>query len=266
MLNIFNFSLQDATDTVAKEGYKLAEMVTNEAGEMVMSVDMVGVSFWIATAIMATGALFFFMERSTVKPGWQTSLTVAALVCFVAFWHYLYMREVWVETSTSPTVYRYIDWLVTVPMQIVEFYLILSAVVAVSLGVFWNLLIASLVMLVFGFLGEANMMDPMIAFVVSMAGWLYIIYYVFAGEAAKLKDSAGNEALSFAFNGIKWIVTIGWSIYPIGYALAYLGGGEAVDVNTLNIVYNLADLINKFLFGLVMWYAAMMDSGVRKGS
>ena len=68
MLNIFNFSLQDATDTVAKEGYKLAEMVTNEAGEMVMSVDMVGVSFWIATAIMATGALFFFMERSTVKP------------------------------------------------------------------------------------------------------------------------------------------------------------------------------------------------------
>ncbi len=47
--------------------------------------DYVGVSFWIATAVMATGALFFFMERSTVKPAWQTSLTVAALVCFVAF-------------------------------------------------------------------------------------------------------------------------------------------------------------------------------------
>ena len=55
--------------------------------------DYVGVSFWIATAVMATGALFFFMERSTVKPAWQTSLTVAALVCFVAFWHYLYMRR-----------------------------------------------------------------------------------------------------------------------------------------------------------------------------
>ena len=169
--------------------------------------DYVGVSFWIATAVMATGALFFFMERSTVKPAWQTSLTVAALVCFVAFWHYLYMRDVWVATGESPTVYRYIDWLVTVPMQIVEFYLILSAVVAVSLSVFWNLLAASLVMLVFGYLGETGLMDATVAFIPSMAGWIYIIYYVFAGPAAKIKEAAGNEALTFAFDGIKWIVT-----------------------------------------------------------
>ena len=60
------------------------------------------------------------------------------------------------------------------------------------------------------------------------------------------------------------LTTIGWSIYPIGYALGYLGGG--VDMSSLNIIYNLADLINKFLFGLVIWYAAMMDSGVKKGS
>ena len=227
--------------------------------------DYVGVSFWIATAVMLAGALFFFVERSTVKPAWQTSLTVAALVCLVAFWHYLYMRDVWVATGESPTVYRYIDWLITVPMQIVEFYLILTAVVAVSLSVFWNLLGASLVMLIFGYLGETGLMDATVAFVPAMAGWLYIIYYVFAGEAAKIKDAAGNEALSFAFNGIKWIVTIGWSIYPIGYALGYLGGGN-VDMDSLNIIYNLADLINKFLFGLVIWYAAMMDSGVKKGS
>jgi len=216
-------------------------------------VDYVGVSFWIATAIMATGALFFFMERSTVKASWQTSLTVAALVCFVAFWHYLYMRDVWVATGESPTV----------PMQIVEFYLILSAVVAVSLGVFWNLLVAALVMLVTGYMGETGLADATLMFAVSMAAWIYIIYYVFAGEAAKIKDAAGNEALSFAFNGIKWIVTIGWSIYPIGYFLGYLGGG--VDGNALNTIYNLADLVNKFLFGLVIWYAAMMDSGVKKG-
>ncbi len=94
-----------------------------------------------------------------------------------------------------------------------------------------------------------------------------VVYHLVcvAGEAAKIKDAAGNEALSFAFNGIKWIVTIGWAIYPIGYVLGYLMGGS-VDMDTLNIVYNLADLINKFLFGLVIWYAAMMDSGVKKGS
>ena len=226
--------------------------------------DVVGISFWIATAVMAAGALFFFVERSTVKASWQTSLTVAALVCFVAFWHYMYMRDVWVATGESPTVYRYIDWLITVPMQIVEFYLILAACTAVSLGVFWKLLAGSLVMLLGGYAGETGALDPMLGFVVGMAGWIFIIYYIFVGEAAQIKDSAGNENLVLAFDGIKWIVTIGWAIYPIGYFMGYLGGGVG-DGTMLNTVYNLADLINKFLFGLVIWYAAMKDSGVAKG-
>ena len=225
--------------------------------------DVVGISFWIATAVMAAGALFFFVERSTVKASWQTSLTVAALVCFVAFWHYMYMRDVWVATGESPTVYRYIDWLITVPMQIVEFYLILAACTAVSLGVFWKLLAGSLVMLLGGYFGETGVLSPMMGFVMGMAGWVFIIYYIFVGEAAQIKDSAGNENLVLAFDGIKWIVTIGWAIYPIGYFMGYLGGG--VDADGLNTLYNLADLVNKFLFGLVIWYAAMRDSGVAKG-
>ena len=225
--------------------------------------DVVGISFWIATAVMAAGALFFWMERSTVKASWQTSLTVACLVCFVAFWHYMYMRDVWVATGESPTVYRYIDWLITVPMQIVEFYLILAACTAVSLGVFWKLLGGSLVMLLGGYFGETGMLSPMVGFIVGMAGWVFIIYYIFVGEAAQIKDSAGNENLVMAFDGIKWIVTIGWAIYPIGYFMGYLGGG--VDSAGLNTLYNLADLVNKFLFGLVIWYAAMRDSGVAKG-
>ena len=225
--------------------------------------DVVGISFWIATAVMAAGALFFWMERSTVKASWQTSLTVACLVCFVAFWHYMYMRDVWVATGESPTVYRYIDWLITVPMQIVEFYLILAACTAVSLGVFWKLLVGSLVMLLGGYAGETGMLTPMVGFVVGMAGWVFIIYYIFVGEAAQIKDSAGNENLVMAFDGIKWIVTVGWAIYPIGYFMGYLGGG--VDSAGLNTLYNLADLVNKFLFGLVIWYAAMRDSGVAKG-
>ena len=225
--------------------------------------DVVGISFWIATAVMAAGALFFWMERSTVKASWQTSLTVAALVCFVAFWHYMYMRDVWVATGESPTVYRYIDWLVTVPMQIVEFYLILAACTAVSLGVFWKLLGGSLVMLLGGYLGETGALSEMVGFIIGMAGWVFIIYYIFVGEAAQIKDSAGNENLVMAFDGIKWIVTIGWAIYPIGYFMGYLGGGVG-DGAMLNTIYNLADLINKFLFGLVIWHAAMRDSGVTK--
>ena len=86
--------------------------------------DFVGVSFWLVTAAMAAATVFFFAERGNVEGKWKTSLTVAGLICGIAFWHYLYMRGVWVDTGETPTVFRYIDWLLTVPLQMVEFYLI----------------------------------------------------------------------------------------------------------------------------------------------
>ena len=221
--------------------------------------DFVGVSFWLATAMMLAATIFFFIERDRVKGKWKTSLSVAGLVTGVAFWHYLYMREAWVDTGSSPTVYRYIDWLITVPLQIVEFYLILAAVTKVSANVFWKLLIASLVMLVGGYMGEAGYMEVMPAFVIGMAGWIYIIYEIFKGEASQLNENSGNAACQQAFRTIRAIVTFGWAIYPIGYYLAYLGGGSH-DSETLNIVYNLADLVNKAAFGLAIWVAATSDS------
>lgn len=221
--------------------------------------DFVGVSFWLATAMMLAATVFFFIERDRVKGKWKTSLSVAGLVTGVAFWHYLYMREAWVDTGSSPTVYRYIDWLITVPLQIVEFYLILAAVTKVSANVFWKLLIASLVMLVGGYMGEAGYMDVMPAFIIGMAGWIYIIYEIFKGEASQLNENSGNAACQQAFRTIRAIVTFGWAIYPIGYYLAYLGGGSH-DSETLNIVYNLADLVNKAAFGLAIWVAATSDS------
>ena len=158
----------------------------------------------------------------------------------------------------ATTVYRYVDWLITVPLQIVEFYLILVAVTAVTSALFWRLLGASLVMLVFGFLGEAGILDATLGFVIGMAGWIYIIYEVFSGEASKLAAGSGNKGGQFAFNTLRLILTAGWAIYPIGYFLGYLGGGT--DANTVNIIYNVADLVNKTAFGLAIWAGAKMDS------
>ena len=221
--------------------------------------DFVGISFWLATAIMLASTVFFLVERDRVAGKWKTSLTVAALVTGVAFWHYLYMRGVWVTSLTqdpvgvgsSPTVYRYIDWLITVPLQIVEFYLILAAVTNVSASLFWKLLIASLVMLIGGYVGEAGYLAQMPAFIIGMIGWAVIIYLIFFGEAAQVNAASGNAAGQMAFNAIRMIVLVGWAIYPIGYWL---------DAEGLNIVYNLADLVNKTAFGLVIWAAAVSDS------
>ena len=219
--------------------------------------ELANFSFWLATAIMLASTVFFFVERNDVSGKWKTSLTVAGLVTGIAFWHYLRMSEM-NAAGEATTVYRYVDWLITVPLQIVEFYLILVAVTAVTSALFWRLLGASLVMLVFGFLGEAGIFDATLGFVIGMAGWIYIIYEVFSGEASKLAAGSGNKGGQFAFNTLKWIVTAGWAIYPVGYFFGYLAGGTNMD--TVNIIYNVADLVNKTAFGLAIWAGAKMDS------
>ena len=226
-------------------------------GTILGTSELVNMSFWLATAIMLASTVFFFVERADVNSKWKTSMTVAGLVTGIAFWHYLRMSDMNAAGEVT-TVYRYVDWLITVPLQIVEFYLILLAVTAVSSGLFWRLLGASLVMLIFGFLGEAGLMNSTIAFIPGMAGWIYILYEIFSGEAASLNASSKNPGGNFAFNTLRIIVTVGWAIYPIGYYLGYLAGGT--DMDTVNIIYNVADLVNKTAFGLAIWAGAKMDS------
>ncbi len=220
--------------------------------------DNVAISFWLISMAMVAATAFFFLERDRVAAKWKTSLTVAGLVTGVAAWHYFYMRGVWVATGDSPTVLRYIDWLITVPLQIVEFYVILAAMTAVAAGLFWRLLIASIVMLVGGYLGETGAMSVWLAFVIGMAGWLYIIYEVFAGEASKASIGSGNAAGQTAFNALRLIVTVGWAIYPLGYIVGF--ANETVDSASLNLIYNLADFVNKIAFGMAIYVAAVSDS------
>ena len=160
--------------------------------------DAVGISFWIISIAMVAATVFFLMESLRVKGKWRTSLVVGALVTLVAGVHYFYMREIWAATGESPTVFRYVDWIITVPLQMIEFYLILAACTAVAGGVFWRLFLGSLVMLIGGYLGEAGFINATIGFVIGMAGWIFILYEIFAGEASKVSaDSAPESCLLY---------------------------------------------------------------------
>ena len=237
--------------------------------------DLVGISFWIATAAMLSSSIFFLIERGSVAPQWRTSMTIATLITGVAFWHYMYMREHWILTGESPIVYRYVDWFITVPLQIVEFYFILAAVTVVTAMLFWRLLTASILMLLFGFLGETGMVggSALVWWLLGTVCWLYIIYEIFRGEAAILNKESKNEAGQMGFAALKWIVTIGWAIYPIGYLYGLeettiLGvriTNTAYSLELINIIYNLADLVNKTAFGIAIWLAAKKDSEKREG-
>ena len=219
--------------------------------------DFVGISFWFISMALVASTAFFFLETQRVSPKWKTSLTISGLVTLVAAVHYFYMRDVWVATGASPTVFRYIDWLITVPLLMIEFYIILKACTAVAGGVFWRLMIGSLVMLIGGYLGEAGYMNVTLGFVIGMVGWIYILYEIFAGEASKASEEA-PESVKSAFNTMRWIVTIGWAIYPIGYFMGYMAGGA--DASSLNIIYNLADVLNKIAFGVIIWNVAVTES------
>merc|ERR1719181_2124215 len=134
---------------------------------------------------MVASTVFFLMESMNVKPAWRTSMNVGALVTLIAAVHYFYMREFWVKLGTSPIVYRYIDWSLTVPLQMIEFYLILAAVKPdISNGMFWRLMVGTVLMLTFGYAGETLLINPMLGFIVGMAGWGFILYEIFAGEGA----------------------------------------------------------------------------------
>merc|ERR1712220_8336 len=159
----------------------------------------------------------------------------------------MYMREYWVQVHKSPIVYRYVDWSITVPLQMIEFNLILKAAGKnTSSAMFWKLLLGTVVMLACGYCGEISVLPA---------------WPAFAGEAGGAAGSC-SEAVATSFNNMRMIVTVGWSIYPLGYLFGYLLG--AVDETFLNVIYNIADFVNKIAFVLSCWSCAKADSAGKK--
>merc|ERR1719230_2311836 len=126
------------------------------------------------------------MESMTVSLHWKTSMNVGALVTLVAGVHYFYM---------------------------IEFYLILSAVQPnLGSGMFWRLLLGTIVMLACGYAGEAGFVPPMMGFICGMCGWGFILYEIFMGEAGAVAASGDkvDECVKSSFSTMRFIVTVGW--------------------------------------------------------
>jgi len=117
-------------------------------------------------------------------------------------------------------------------------------------------------MLIGGYLGEAGYIQEFVGFIILIAGWIYILFELFSGEAGRAASKGGNRPLSNAFAAMRMIVIIGWAIYPLGYLFGFLSDG--ISPNTLNIIYNLADFVNKLAFGLIIWVAAMQNTSSRR--
>ena len=222
----------------------------------ILPTDYVSFTFFIGTMAMMAAAVFFFMEVGNTSKEWRTSVLVSGIITFIAAVHYYYMREYYANYSESPTFFRYVDWLLTVPLMCVEFYLITKKAGAKS-SLLWKMILASVVMLVTGYWGEA--VAPANATLwgtISAIAYFYIVYEIWLGDVKKLATSAGS-AVASANAALGWFVLVGWAIYPLGYLIGTAEGQWYASFANIGIkmdvVYNIADAINKIGFGLVIY-------------
>ncbi len=224
--------------------------------------DYVGFTFFTGYMSMLAASIFFFFERQRVEGKWKASMLIAGLITFIAAVHYFYMRDVWINTGQSPTQFRYIDWVLTVPLMCVEFYLILRAFGA-KVGLLWKMIGFSLWMLIAGYLGETAFRSNSVLWgIISTLGYAGILYEVWLGSASKLAANSNDPKLQSAFKALAWFVLVGWAIYPIGYMTIETDGWlrNVLSVRNMDLVYNIGDAVNKIGFGLVIYSLAIGSS------
>ncbi|TFG74042.1 MAG: rhodopsin [Flavobacteriales bacterium] len=219
--------------------------------------DYVGFTFFVGCMAMMAASAFFFFSMNSYDRKWRTSILVSGLITFIAAVHYWYMRDYWANFGESPTFFRYVDWILTVPLMCVEFYLILK-VAGAKKSLMWRLIFLSVVMLVTGYLGEAVFLEQAwIWGLISGIAYFVIVYDIWLGQARKLAEAAGGAVLT-AHKTLCWFVLVGWAIYPIGYMAGTPGWYEGIFGGlSMDVVYNIGDAINKIGFGLVVYNLAV---------
>ena len=228
--------------------------------------------FFIGYISMGAAFVFFMSERNNVAPEFRTTMTISALIVGIAAFHYYYMRGVYIDTGAVSTDYRYMDWIITVPLMALKFPSLVGkdAITdnkVLGLGFTGVCFVGALIMISFGYLGETGVMNEALGLILGGVGWAMIM--VATGLPFGLYDGLGvdnskiREELVWSTDALRTFILVGWIIYPLGY----LVGTDMVDAGSdgkeiMAILYNIADMINKIGFGVVAWMGAKKASAM----
>lgn len=229
-------------------------------------------AFSFAFAALAAATLFFWLERSQVASQYRTALTVTGLVTFIASYHYLRIFESWtaaysimdgalVASGTAfNDAYRYVDWLLTVPLLLIELILVmgLSRRETMSRGLRLGALAALMVAL--GYPGEvaADVTGRWVWGIASMIPFLWIVVELFGGLSKSI--AAQPEDARGLVNMARWVTVLSWSFYPVVYFAGAIGL-EGVTANTIvQVGYTIADIVAKAGFGVLIYMIAVRKS------
>ena len=219
--------------------------------------------FFIGYISMGAAFVFFMSERGNVAPQYRTTMTISALIVGIAAFHYYYMRGVYADFGVVSIEYRYMDWIITVPLMALKFPSLIGKdaitdTKVAGLGFTGICFTGALIMVGFGYAGEAGLMNGLAALVIGGAGWAMIIVATGTPWTSGLgvDNSKIAPELMWSANALRWFIVVGWIIYPLGYLFSpevnLLDGNQ----EAMAVAYNIADIINKIGFGVVAWMGA----------
>jgi bacteriorhodopsin len=223
-----------------------------------LPLDVASATFLLMTAAMAATTVLLVTSGRWVSPRWRLPVALSSLVPLVGVLHYGLSSLVWLQAHDMPVVFRYADWMIAAPVQVLTLYFFIQAVSSTPTGLFWRLLIASVAMVLARYMGETDLLYPTLGFLIGLLLWLYLLGELYVGRMAEIAAQSASDPVRIGFFWLRLIVTIGWALYPVSFLIVRLGNGA--DVAKMSVIYNLADLINQVAFVLAVLAAAINDS------
>lgn len=234
-------------------------------------------AFSFTFATMAAATAFLWLSRSQVAPAYRTALTISGLVTAIAAYHYLRIFESWssaylfeggVVTATPfafNDAYRYVDWLLTVPLLLVELILVMRLSREETTSKALRLGSAAVLMIALGYPGEISndMSTRMLWGTLSAIPFLYIVWELFSGLGASIQQQPASA--QNLVRKARLLTFASWGFYPIVYMIPYTGLSGGTVTTTIQVGYTIADIVAKAGLGILIFLIAVRKSEAEAG-
>ncbi len=229
-------------------------------------------AFSFAIAVMGAATVFFFFGRSQVAPAYRAAITLTGLVTLIACYHYFRIFNSWEAAYTlmngkiAPTGvsfkdgYRYVDWLLTVPLLLVELIFVMRLPRAETVAKSTKLGLLAALMVILGYPGEISTSSGTrwVWWALAMIPFLFIVYDLFIG--LKQSIDAQPEAVRGMVSTARWLTIVAWCFYPLVFIfpmIGFTGGGATTAVQ---VGYTISDIVAKAMFGVFIYLIAVRKS------
>lgn len=234
--------------------------------------DLIYNAFSFAFATLAAATIFFWLGCSQVAPQYRTAMTITGLVTFIAAYHYFRIFESWeaaynvVNGTVTATgyefnrAYRYVDWLLTVPLLLVELILVMGLSRSETVSRATRLGLLAALMIVLGYPGEVATTNEArwLWGALSMIPFLWIVYELFVGLSKSIGDQP--EDARGLVSTARYVVIGSWAFYPVVYFAGAMGLDGASATVVIEVGYTIADIVSKAVFGVLIFVIAQRKS------